>query len=422
MKIALVADHLCLPSRADAYPGDPARRVLSLAQALAERDHAVTVYSRKESAGAADNAGASGGGRGGGTAGRSGSGGGRPGARLTIERIQADAQQRLSGEDLLPHIASFADRLADRWRPSAPDVIHAHFWTSGLAALAGTRGLGIPVVQTFHSLGSDTRGDDRAAPGAAGAAARIRLEASIGRSVQAVLAGTSEERAGLGRLGVASASVRIVPAGVDTTLFRPSGPTAERGRTPRILVVSPPGDQPELVTVLCALKDLPPAELVVAGGPPSSRLAGDPGCRALAALARRMGLADRLTCTGKVREADMPALMRSADVLVHLTTARPFAVVPVEAMACGLPVIASGAHADAVIHGNTGFLVPSAASADSTLLARRIGDLLANPMLRDGYRIAAASRAASRYSWERIGHETEAVYEALLGPQVQAAA
>jgi D-inositol-3-phosphate glycosyltransferase len=404
MKIALVADHLCLPSRADAYPGDPARHVLSLAQALAERDHAVTIYSRQESPGAADDAGGSGRGRGGGR-----------GARLTIEHIQAGPQQPLSGEDLLPHIAAFAGRLADRWRPSPPDLVHAYSWTSGLAALAGTRGLGIPVVQTFHSLGSGTPRDDQAAP-------RARLEASIGRSVQAVLAGTSEERESLGRLGVPSSSVRIVPAGVDTTLFQPSGPTAERGRKPRILVVSPPGDQPELVTVLRALKDLPPAELVVAGGPPRSRLAGDPGCRALDALARRLGLADRLTCTGKVREADMPALMRSADVLVHLTSAWPFAVVPVEAMACGLPVIASEAHADAVIHGNTGFLVSPAASGDSALLARRIGDLLANPMLRDGYGIAAASRAASRYSWERIGQETEAVYEALLGPQVQAAA
>jgi glycosyltransferase involved in cell wall biosynthesis len=412
MKIALVTEHLCLPSRADAYPGDPARRVLSLAKALAEHDHAVTIYSRKESADAADDAG--------GMrrwAGRRGTGS-RTG--VTIEHIQAGPQQRLSGEDLLPHIAAFAGRLADRWRHSAPDVVHAHFWTSGLAALAGTRGLGIPVVQAFHSLGSDARRDDQQA--APGAAARIRLEASIGRSVQAVLAGTSEERAGLGRLGVASASVRIVPAGVDTTLFQPSGPTAKRGRKSRILVVSPPGDQPEVVTVLRALKDLPGAELVVAGGPSRSRLAGDPACRALAALACRLGVADRLTCTGKVREADMPALMRSADVLVHLTTAWPFAVVPVEAMACGIPVIASEAHADAVIHGNTGFLVPPATSADPALLARRIGELLANPMLRDGYGIAAASRAASRYSWERIGQETEAVYEALLGPQAQAAA
>jgi D-inositol-3-phosphate glycosyltransferase len=404
MKIALVADHLCLPSRADAYPGDPARRVLSLGQALAGRDHDVTIYSRQESPGAADDAGGGGRGRGGGG-----------GARLTIEHIQAGPQQPLSGEALLPHVAAFAGRLADRWRPGPPDVVHAYCWTSGLAALAGTRGLGIPVVQTFHSLGSGTGRDDQAGP-------RARLEASIGRSVQAVLAGTSEEREDLGRLGVASSSIRIVPAGVDTKLFQPSGPTAERGRNPRILVVSPPGDQPELVTVLRALKDLPHAELVVAGGPPRGKLAGDPGGRALAALARRLGLADRFTCTGKVREADLPALMRSADVLVHLTTAWPFAVVPVEAMACALPVIASEAHADAVIHGNTGFLVSPAASGDSALLARRIGELLANPMLRDGYGIAAASRAASRYSWERIGQETEAVYAALLGPQVQAAA
>jgi glycosyltransferase involved in cell wall biosynthesis len=413
MKIALVADHLCVPSRADAYPGDPARRFLPLAKALAVRDHAVTIYSSQESADPADDEEARSTGRGGGW------GTGRSWAGVAIEHLQAGPQQRLAGEDLLPHIAAFADRLADRWRHSVPDVIHAHFWTSGLAALAAARGLGIPVAQAFHSLGPDTCREDQQTPPDA---ARIRLEASIGRSAQAVLADTSEERARLGRLGVASASVKIVPAGVNTTLFRPSGPTAERGRMPRILVVSPPGDQPEIVTVLRALQDLPGAELVVAGGPTRSRLAGDPGCRALAALARRLGVADRLTCTGKVREADMPALMRSADVLVHLTTAWPFTVVPVEAMACGIPVIASEAHADAVIHANTGFLVPSGASADSALLARRIGALLASPMLRDGYGIAAASRAAGRYAWERIGQETETLYEALLESQAEAAA
>jgi D-inositol-3-phosphate glycosyltransferase len=408
MKIALVADHHWLPSRSDAYPADPARRVMSLAEALAERGHAVTIYSRQDRADAP--------GDDGGSAARRGSG---RETGVTIEHLQAGPQQPLSGEDLLPHIAAFAGRLADRWEPGAPDVVHAHFWTGGLAALAGVRGLGIPVVQAFHQLGRDAHRDNQQA---GACATRTRLEASIGRSVQAVLAGTSEERAELGRLGVAPALVRIVPAGVDTTLFQPSGPTAERGRKPRILVTAPPGDQPELATVLRALRDLPGAELVVAGGPPRGRLAGDPGQRALAALARRLGVADRLTCTGKVREADMPALMRSADVLVHLTPAWPFAAVPVEAMACGTPVITSEAHADAVIHGNTGFLVPSTASADSALLARWIGALLASPMLRDGYRIAAASRAASRYSWQRIGQETEAVYQALLGPRVQAAA
>jgi D-inositol-3-phosphate glycosyltransferase len=95
--------------------------------------------------------------------------------------------------------------------------------------------------------------------------------------------------------------------------------------------------------------------------------------------------------------------------------------VPVEAMACGTPVVASedAALADAIIHGNTGFLVPPAQPA---ALARRIRQLLASPMLLEGYGIAAASRVRSRYSWERIGQETLAVYEALAAPPMEAAA
>src|SRR5262249_38357624 len=130
---------------------------------------------------------------------------------------------------------------------------------------------------------------------------------------------------------------------------------------------------------------------------------------------------DRLTCLGRVSEAEMPPLMRSADVLVHLTPSPRFAMVPVEAMACGTPVIADedAAPADAVIHGNTGFLVPSAEPAE---LAGRTRRLLASPMLLEGYGIAAASRARSRYSWERVGQETLAVYEAVVGRPAEAAA
>jgi glycosyltransferase involved in cell wall biosynthesis len=383
MKIALVADHLG-ERQADAYPGDPAIRVLALARALAEYGHAVTVYSRRVPGGA-EPAKAT------------------PG--VTIERISAGPRQRLTGDDLLPHVATFAGGLADRWRQAAPDVAHAQSWTSALAALAGARGLSVPVAVSFHSL--------------AVAGARARLEGPIARSAQAVLAGTSQVRADLGRLGVRSASVRVVPAGVDTTRFRPAGPAADRGRRFRLLAVSAPGDQPELVSVLRALADLPDAELVVAGGPDPGRLARDRGYRALAALADRLGVSRRLHCTGQVGVAGLPPLMRSADVLVHLAADPSSAMVPVEAMACGIPVVASGAHADAVIHGNTGFLVPV---DEPRVLARRIRQLAASPMVRDGYGIAAASRAADRYSWERIGQETEAVYEELAHPRLEAVA
>ena len=114
--------------------------------------------------------------------------------------------------------------------------------------------------------------------------------------------------------------------------------------------------------------------------------------------------------------------MRSADVLVQITQNRPCAMVPAEAMACGTPVVASaaaGAHRDAVIPGHTGFLVPP---GDHGVLARRIRQLLGSRVLLEGYGIAAANRARSRYAWERIAEETIAGYEALARPRVAAAA
>src|SRR5262249_6080896 len=88
-------------------------------------------------------------------------------------------------------------------------------------------------------------------------------------------------------------------------------------------------------------------------------------------------------------------------------------MVSLEAMACGTPVVASavGGQVDAVVDGTTGILVPPGRPA---LLAQRIRQLLAHPMLLEAYSVAAADRARSRYSWERIAHETLAVYDSAL--------
>ena len=193
-----------------------------------------------------------------------------------------------------------------------------------------------------------------------------------------------------------------------------------------LLMVAPlapaaPDGQPALAVAARALADVPGAELLIVSGPVRGRLASDPGYRALTRLARQLGVHDRLTCIADVRQADMPALMRSADVLLSLTPSEPFAMVALEAMACGLAVIASGAGTsrDAVIDGVTGYLVPPGQPA---LLAARISQLLERPMLREGFGIAAASRAQARYSWERVSQETLAVYEALPPGRLQAAA
>jgi glycosyltransferase involved in cell wall biosynthesis len=308
-------------------------------------------------------------------------------------------------------MAAFSGQLERRWRKDAPDIVHAHFWTGGLAALAATRDLRVPVVQTFHSLG--TAEQRHYGELAAGPRARLRLEALIGRSVRAVLATSSGEMSELTRLGVPRSAVRVVPYGVDTTEFLPDGPVARRSARPRLLAVAPLTERSGLAGLIRAAADVPRAELVIAGGPPRAMLDEDPVYRKLVRLVMTLGIGDRVVFTGQVSRARMPALLRSADLLVHTAMYEPFGMVPLEAMACGTPVMAAagGSHQDAIVDGTTGVLVNPGQPAQ---LARRIRQLLASPMLLQGFGIAAADRARARYSWDRIGQETLAVYERSL--------
>jgi glycosyltransferase involved in cell wall biosynthesis len=308
-------------------------------------------------------------------------------------------------------MAAFSGHLAQRWQQSAPDIVHAHFWTGGLAALAATRDVRVPVVQTFHSLGTAEQRHYGASAG--GPMARLRLEALIARSVSAVLASSSGEVSELARLGVPRDAIRVVPYGVDTAEFLPNGPVAQRGSRPRLLAVAPLEERSGLDVIVRAMAEVPRCELVIAGGPPRAQLSKDPVYRALVRLIMTLGIGDRVVFTGEVSRARMPALLRSADLLVHTTLYEPFGMVPLEAMACGTPVVAAagGSHQDAIVDGTTGVLVSPGQPA---LLARRIRQLLGSPMLLQGYGIAAADRARARYSWERIGRETLSVYERSL--------
>jgi glycosyltransferase involved in cell wall biosynthesis len=290
-------------------------------------------------------------------------------------------------------------------------LVHAVRWDSGLAALAASRDLGIPLVQAFGSLGvAEQR--HKLALGAAGTA-RMRLEPAIGRGAVAVLAANSDQAADLAHLGVPRSSVRVVPCGIDTDQFAPEGPVAARNSRPRLVTVTDYTEQSEISTLLRAMSRVPEAELIVAGGPLRAELSGLKEYQALSGLAESLGVADRVAFAGQVSRSQLPALLRSADLFVHTATYDPAGIVPLEAMACGTAVVtpASGAPADAVVDGTSGILVEPGRPA---LLAQRIRHLLARPMLIEGYGLAAADRVRSRYSWDRIASEIIAVYDHAL--------
>jgi D-inositol-3-phosphate glycosyltransferase len=109
----------------------------------------------------------------------------------------------------------------------------------------------------------------------------------------------------------------------------------------------------------------------------------------------------------------LPALLRSADAVVCVPWYEPFGIVPLEAMACGRPVVAAavGGLTDTVVDGVTGVHVPP---RDPDHLAGVLRELLADPAHRRRLGDAGAERARRRYRWSRIGADTAAVYRQLL--------
>jgi len=398
MKIALVAQNATpLHPRAGSGPDRDDIGLSELTRKLAGQGHQVTVYTQKNLADLPDQA--------------------ELHAGVRVEHIDSGPVAETAAEpgdaDLLERVPAFSGPLRSLWQSDRPDVVHALRWTSGLAALAAARDLGIPVVQEFSSLGVSER---RAATGQSGAvaadgasAARIRLEPAIGRSATAVVATNSSEVSDLASLGVHRSSIRVVPWGVDTDLFTPEGPVAKRNGRPRLLTVADLTQRKPLETLFRALTKVPGAELLVVGGPEEAKLPKDDNYVKLAKFAAALGIADRVIFTGEVEYAAMPPLLRSADLVISTCQYAPSGTTSLQAMACGTPVIAPpvGGHIDAVVDGTTGIIIPPDRPA---LLAQRIRQLLAHPMLIEAYGVAAADRARSRYSWERIASETLAVY------------
>jgi D-inositol-3-phosphate glycosyltransferase len=393
MRIAMVSEHaspLAVLGGVDA--GGQNVHVAALATALARRGAEVVVHTRRDHPALPDRV--------------------RFARGVTVEHVTAGPQERLPKDELLPYMDEFAARLRRSWLARPPEVVHAHFWMSGRAALAAGHPLGLPVVQTFHALGVVKRrhqgAKDTSPP------ERIAAERAIVRQADAIVATCSDEVFELVRLGADLRRTTVVPCGVDLDRFSPHGPVAPRPPDRhRLVVVSRLVERKGIGNAISALASIPGSELVVAGGPEASRLAGDPQARRLVALGEELGVADRVRLLGRVDQADLPALLRSADVVVCVPWYEPFGIVPLEAMACGVPVVASavGGLVDSVVDGVTGLHVPA---RDPDQLAVALAALLADPDRRAVLGRAGARRARRRYGWDRIARSTLKVYGGLV--------
>jgi D-inositol-3-phosphate glycosyltransferase len=333
--------------------------------------------------------------------------------RVHVEHVDAGPARELPKDTLLPHMEDFARELFRSWSARRPDVVHAHFWMSGHASLTAARALGIPVVQTFHALGVVKRrhqgARDTSPP------QRPSIERSVVRRVDRIVATCRDEVAELRALGADPARVSVVPCGVDLELFGPTGPVwppPRRGRH-RLVVVGRMVERKGLADAVRALAMVPGADLLIAGGPERAALWTDPEARRLGAVAEHEGVEGRVELIGRVGRDRVPALLRSADAVVCVPWYEPFGIVPLEAMACGVPVVASavGGMLDTVVDGATGVLVPP---RRPDRLATALRDLLASPGRRARMGTAGVRRVRRLYHWDRVAALTLDAYAAAL--------
>jgi D-inositol-3-phosphate glycosyltransferase len=340
-----------------------------------------------------------------------------PGLRAV--HLRAGPVRHLRPESIFKHLDAFEAALLDFCARdgAAFDVIHSHYWLSGLVGEALKQRWHVPHVTMFHTLGEIK---NRASVGEHEPDLRIGAEAHIIAGVDRVICATEQERALLAQLYAADrAKVTVIPLGVDLERFQPVDKAEARAalglKDERIVLfvgrLEPLKGVDILINAAALLESDVDCSVLIVGGDESSRAQ----MARLRGLARERGIEERVAFVGAVDHDKLPLYYSAADVCVVPSHYESFGLVAVEAMASGLPVVASrvGGLTGTVKDGETGYLIPWLCPEP---FAERIELLLDNEPLRRNLG-EAAREAVGRYRWESVVAAVLDVYRELLSRQ-----
>ncbi|NQW18523.1 MAG: GT4 family glycosyltransferase PelF [Chloroflexi bacterium] len=297
--------------------------------------------------------------------------------------------------------------LISQLRSFKPDLIHVHnlFFRNSEAAALVARFSSTPMLLTLHL------GDMGGGPSAVKALTAL-YEKTVGRCIVRAadqITGVSEAVAShAGTLGANPASVQVIPNGVDTAVFSPAESVPE---IPTVLAVGrlvPNKGMDTLVkSVPEVLSKVPEARFVIAGDGPMNS--------SLRKLATSLGVEDSVEFLG--HRSDVPDLLRAASVFTRPSTLEGMPLTVLEAMATGLPVVATpvGGTPELITDGQNGYLTPV---GDSQTLARAIVDILSDRERAAAMGQRNLTKVRDEYTWERVVDRTETLYCEMVGGRV----
>ena len=343
-----------------------------------------------------------------------------------VVHVPAGPEVPLPKQELASFIPQFARFIQDFAVAKGIhyDLIHSHYWMSGIAAGQLKQAWNVPVVQMFHTLGLMKQRVARQ-PGEAEGEYRLEGERQVMRLADRIIAATLAERAQLQWLyQLDTAKVAIIPPGVDISRFYPIPADEAKeaiGVPPceRVLLfvgrIEPLKGIDTLIQAIAILHGRGIFTcLSVIGGEPdgSTPEKATTEMERLKAMREQAGLADLVTFLGKKGQDTLPYYYSAAEVVVVPSHYESFGMVALEAMACGAPVVASqvGGLAYLVQDGVTGYTVPV---DDPQALADRLMLILSDPELRKKLGRQAAE-AAKQYAWEAIAERVLQLYQSVL--------
>ncbi len=333
---------------------------------------------------------------------------------LRVIHIQAGPKSPIGKQDLYPYlpafvrnIEEFASREAQRY-----DILHSHYWLSGIAGMKLAERWDIPHMTMFHTLGKLKQ---QANPQEAEPPLRLEMEQRLIQQTDVIIAATAEERMQMIRsCGVAPGRIEVVPCGVDLNLFKPHNRQQAReqyglsSQQPILLFAGrlDPFKGPDVLLRTAAMMQ-EEAQIVIVGG----KLGEDKELSALQQLAKQLKISSRVKFLGARPQQELPLLFSAADVTVVPSYHESFGLVAIESLACGTPVVATraGGLTSIVQQGETGFLVPRCPG----FFAERLDTLLRNRQLAAHMR-ANARRSVLQYSWRSVAEEINNLYDLLI--------